>query len=113
MEETSYAKVNIVCWWLHAAPSCRNPSYRELGDEAVEVYQEGLLSARLRIRSYLRGSRAARSHRSNAKIRCVFIFTSPCRVILLLRWEYVWAALAGNRAVQRGERQVPGVKGHP
>lgn len=94
-------------------PQVAGTPVRELGDEPVEVYQEGLLSARLRIRSYLRGSRAARSHRSNAKIRCVFIFTSPCRVILLLRWEYVWAALAGNRAVQRGERQVPGVKGHP
>lgn len=51
MEWTSYAKVNIVCWWLHATPSGRNPSCKELGDEPVEVYQEGLLSARLRIYS--------------------------------------------------------------
>ena len=40
-----------------------------------------------------------------------FLFTSPGRVILALRCEYVYGALAENRAVQRGERSCQGLKG--
>lgn len=58
--------------------------------------------------------RAVGSHgKGGAQIQCVFTFTAPWRVLLSLRWEYVYAALAGDRAVRRGRRQLPRVEGHP